>query len=72
MFVETFGFIAGVVVMLSYVLDGMKLRIANIVGSVLMVIYSVMIQSISLTVLNSICIVIHLYYIMKEEKNHEK
>lgn len=72
MFIEIFGFIAGVVVMLSYVLDGLKLRIANVIGSVLMVIYSVMLHSISLTVLNGLCIVIHLYYILKEEKNHEK
>lgn len=68
LFRELLGTLASVLVMLSYTLDGKKLRIVNIVGSILFIIYGIMLGGISVIILNSITIPIHLYYILKEEK----
>lgn len=68
MLAEILGLIAGVVVMFSYALEGKKLRIANLIGSILFVIYGVWIGAFSIILLNSVCTFIHLYYILKEEK----
>lgn len=68
LFRELLGTLASVLVMLSYTLDGKKLRIVNIIGSILFIIYGIMLGGISVIILNSITIPIHLYYILKEEK----
>ena len=65
---ELIGLIAGIFVMLSYVFDGTKLRIVNILGSVFFVIYGIMLGGISVVLLNAGAIVLHLYYILKEVK----
>ena len=67
---EMFGTIASLLVMLSYTLDGWRLRVINIIGSILFIIYGIMIGGISIVILNSVTIFIHLYYIMKEVKGN--
>lgn len=71
LFRESLGTIASVLVMLSYTLDGKKLRIVNIIGSILFIIYGIMLGGISVIILNAITIPIHLYYILKEEKDND-
>lgn len=68
LFREVLGTLASVLVMLSYTLNGKKLRIVNIIGSILFIIYGIMLGGISVIILNAITIPIHLYYILKEEK----
>lgn len=68
LFRELLGTLASILVMLSYTVDGIKLRIINIIGSIFFVIYGIMIGGISIVILNGITIPIHLYYILKEEK----
>lgn len=68
LFRELIGTLASILVMLSYTLDGKKLRIVNIIGSILFIIYGIMLGGISVIILNGITIPIHLYYILKEEK----
>lgn len=65
---EIIGFLASLFVMLSYIFDGKKLRLVNIIGSILFIIYGFMFNGISVIILNSAAIVLHLYYILKEEK----
>lgn len=67
-FREILGTAASLLVMLSYMVDGIKLRIINIIGSIVFVIYGIMLGGISIIVLNSVTIFIHLYYILKEVK----
>lgn len=68
---ESIGLLASIFVMLSYIFEGTKLRIVNLVGSILFVIYGFMFNGISVIILNSSAIVLHLYYIMKEIKNKQ-
>ncbi len=63
---EIFGLIAGVLVMLSYIFTGKKLRVINLVGSIFFVIYGIKLGGVSVVVLNGACIIIHLYYLLKE------
>lgn len=68
---ETIGMAGSILVMLSYLFTGKKLRYINIIGSIIFIIYGFMLNGISMIILNSITIVIHLYYILKGEKDNE-
>lgn len=68
---EAIGMAGSLLVMLSYLFTGKKLRYINIIGSIIFIIYGVMLNGISMIILNSITIVIHLYYILKGEKDNE-
>ena len=64
---EAIGLTASILVMVSYMFTGTKLRIINLVGSILFLIYGFMIGGLSITILNGCSIIVHLYYILKEE-----
>ena len=70
LFRELLGTAGSLLVMLSYFFNGMRLRIVNIIGSIIFIIYGVMLGGISIVILNGITIPIHLYYTMKEVKDN--
>lgn len=65
---EAIGLVGGFIVMLSYFYTGKKLRIVNVIGSVIFVVYGIMLKAYSLILLNVVATIVHLYYIMKEDK----
>ncbi|MDY5929887.1 MAG: YgjV family protein [Candidatus Onthovivens sp.] len=64
--IEIIGIIATLFVLISFLMKKAELiRIINIVGAVLFVIYGVLINSISTYILNSCLIIIHIIYLVK-------
>lgn len=67
---ELIGILAGVMVLFSFVLTGeWKIRMVNIFGAVLFVIYGVLMDALSIWLLNGILIFVHLYYLLKVKKH---
>lgn len=68
MLIELIGIIGTIFILLSFVKTGEKrIRQLNLVGSIIYVIYGVLISSFSTTVLNIIMIFVHIYYLKKHE-----
>lgn len=68
MLIELIGITGTLFILLSFVKTGEKrIRRLNLVGSIIYVIYGVLINSFSTTVLNIIMIFIHIYYLKKSE-----
>lgn len=64
--VELIGILAGVLVLLSFVLTGeRKIRMVNIFGAILFVIYGLSIDALSIWLLNGILVFVQLYYLVK-------
>lgn len=67
--IEVIGVLASVIVLISFLMKNIKLiRIINIVGAVLFVIYGICIHSIATGFLNGALIVIHLIYLIKNKE----
>lgn len=72
--VEVIGIVASVMIVASFFVNGEKtIRAANMVGSVVFIIYGVLIGSFSLIFLNSASIIVNtikIYKINKERKSN--
>ena len=65
---ESIGILASIIVLISFIAKGEnKIRIINIIGALVFVIYGLLINSFSVWFLNGILVIIHLYYINKNE-----
>lgn len=68
MLIELIGIVGTIFILLSFVKTGEKrIRQLNLVGSIIYVIYGILISSFSTTVLNIIMIIVHIYYLKKHE-----
>lgn len=68
--IEIIGIIATLCVLASFVLNGeSKIRVVNIVGAIIFVIYGLLIRSISVWLLNGALIFIHLYKLCKSRRS---
>ncbi len=66
---EIIGISGTIFVLLSFLMkDLKKVRIINIIGAMLFVIYGVLINAISTWLLNGILIIIHIFYLIKGRK----
>ncbi|MGM9988093.1 MAG: hypothetical protein ACI35O_12820 [Bacillaceae bacterium] len=64
--VELLGILAGVFVLISFVLTGeRRIRMVNIIGCTLFVIYGLMIGALSIWILNGILVFVHIGYLIK-------
>ena len=63
---ELIGLAATLFVLISFVMkETRKIRLVNIVGAALFVVYGVLIGAFSTWLLNAVLIVIHIYYLKK-------
>lgn len=70
---ESIGLTATLFVLLSFLMQSVKMiRIINIIGAILFVIYGYLIGSVSTAVLNAALIVIHAVYLIRGNKTKEK
>ena len=68
MLIELIRITGTLFILLSFVKTGeRRIRRLNLIGSIIYVIYGVLINSFSTTVLNIIMIFIHIYYLKKSE-----
>lgn len=66
-FIEVLGYLASILVAVSFLMKSMaKLRLVNILGSVLFVIYTVVIQAIPVALINFFTICVNLYYLTRK------
>lgn len=66
---EIFGFLASIISLISFLMNDVKsIRIINISSAILFLVYAILIDSISLILLNSLLIIIHSIYLLKKEK----
>lgn len=66
---EAIGIAGTLFVLLSFLMkDIRKVRIINIVGAVLFVVYGLLIGALSTWLLNGILIIIHIVYLLKGNK----
>lgn len=64
--IEILGYIATIIIALSFVLkDMMQLRSVNCTGALLYVIYGLMIESYPVALLNAFIVCVHCYYLFK-------
>ena len=65
---ESIGILASIIVLISFIAKGEnKIRIINIIGALVFVIYGLLINSFSVWFLIVMLVIIHLYYINKNE-----
>jgi hypothetical protein len=63
---EAIGVLASVIVLLSFVMNGeSKIRIINIIGALLFVVYGVLINAFSVWFLNGTLLIVHIYKLVK-------
>lgn len=66
---ELIGLAGTLFVLLSFLMkDIKKVRIINIVGALLFVIYGICINALSTWLLNAVLIIIHIFYLTRKEK----
>lgn len=68
--IEIFGILAGVLVLVSFLMKGeMKIRIINIFGASIFIVYGVLLGSVSVTLLNVGLVLVHIVKIAQMRKN---
>lgn len=71
MFVELIGYLASVVILIGFTFKGeSKIRTINIIGSLLFIVYGLLIKAYPLALLNALTIVINIRALVKN-KNKE-
>lgn len=66
---EAIGVLASVIVLLSFVMNGeSKIRIINIIGALLFIVYGVLINAFSVWFLNGTLLIVHIYKLVKLKK----
>jgi len=69
---EIIGIIASLFILLSFLYNGEKqIRIVNIIGAVLFVIYGILISALSVYLMNGILIAIHIRKLFKLKKESD-
>lgn len=69
---EAIGLAATTFVLLSFLMKQVKaIRLINIIGATLFVIYGLLIGSVSVWLMNGILISVHIYYLSKIKKSEE-
>ena len=64
---ESIGILASIIVLISFIAKGEnKIRIINIIGALVFVIYGLLINSFSVWLLNGMLVIIHLYKIKRK------
>ena len=66
--IEYLGFVATVFILLSFLMDGNKLRVVNSIGAALWFIYAIFTNGYSIMFLNICVILIHSYKLWKSSK----
>lgn len=63
---ELIGVLASIIVLLSFVMNGeSRIRVINIVGALLFVIYGLLINAFSVWFLNGTLLLVHIYKLIK-------
>ena len=66
--IEILGIIATLFVLAAFMLNNVKqIRIVDLIGAILFVVYGILIHSLSVSLLNGILIIIHLYKLIKQK-----
>lgn len=64
---ESIGILASIIVLISFIARGEnKIRIINIIGALVFVIYGLLINAFSVWFLNGMLVIIHLYKIKRK------
>lgn len=64
--IEIIGIVATIIILISFMMkENRKIRIVNIIGSILFVIYGVLLNATSVYVLNGLIIVVNIYYLTR-------
>lgn len=68
--IEILGTIASIIIVVSFLFNNMKIiRIINIIGSIIFIIYGIAISAFSVWLLNAMLLFIHIYKLIKNKKN---
>jgi len=63
---ELIGLLAGIFVLISFLFKDVRtIRLFNIIGAAVFVIYGILINALSVWILNGILIFVHLFYLTK-------
>lgn len=66
---ELIGVLASIIVLLSFVMNGeSKIRIINIIGALLFVVYGILINAFSIWFLNGTLLIVHIHKLIKLKK----
>lgn len=69
---EAIGVLATIFIVVAFMLEGeLKIRVVDLVGAVLFVVYGMLINSFSVVLLNFILVAIQVYKIIKIKHNEE-
>lgn len=64
---EIIGTVASIIILISFLFDDLRIiRIINIIGCIVFIIYGTTIKSFSIELLNSGLFLIHIYHLLKK------
>ena len=67
--IEIIGILAGCLVLLSFTIkEQKKIRLVNLLGCIMFIIYGIFKDSISIIFLNSATLIIHLFYLVRGDR----
>lgn len=70
---EVIGLIASIFVLVSFIPKEIRLiRCINIIGCIIWVIYGLLIEALSVWVMNFLVMIIHLFHLIKDNKEHNE
>lgn len=68
LWIELIGILATVFVLISFLMkDAARIRKINIIGASLFILYGMLINSISVWLLNGVLLIVHIIYLRKEK-----
>lgn len=71
--IELIGLVSTLFVLISFLFNDIKLiRVLNMLGSILFVVYGILLGSLSVWILNGCLVFVHLYYILKYLKESKE
>ncbi|MDR2685151.1 MAG: hypothetical protein LBB23_00050 [Rickettsiales bacterium] len=65
MLIESIGIIAGVIVAISFIFKDRRLRLLNIIGAALFILYGMFIESYPIMGLNAFAIIVNAYKVLE-------
>lgn len=72
MWIESIGITATLLVLLSFLMKkATTIRLINIFGAIMFIVYGILIHSLSTWLLNGALIVIHIYFLIKYRKEQK-
>lgn len=71
MIIEIIGTLSSIIILMSFLFSDLKvIRVINIIGSVVFIVYGILINSFSICFLNIILVIVHIVKLLQERRDY--